>query len=183
MSTAPCASALSYERFVDYWFGDLSPTEIHELEAHLVVCDACGRRAERWSLDMVEITETAREMPRSFVTSEQLAELGERAAVVDVPNAPEMQVKLGEKPVYVFRVALDPELFHTLERLDVEYLVEGHDEPVFYVSDVPLGPEPQPLHFACHSHVLSSHGDSTMRIVGTRAGERFTVREVLAHFV
>lgn len=177
-----CTSPLSFERFVDYWFGDLAAAEQELLEEHLIDCASCARRAEAFGADMLALAEGARQLPRSFLTEEQLAELRGKGDIVDVSAGADTRVRLIKGGVYVFRVSLDRKLLGELERLDVEYLKEGYGEPIFHVSDVPRESTSGQLHFACHGHVLDAHGDATMRLVGTRGGERFTVLESLVRF-
>jgi len=174
MSHAACAIPVSFERFVDYWFGDLDAGEQAALEEHVLTCAICGKNAEAWAVDLKAMGDGASQLPRSFVTPEQLAALG-NVTIVDVSSS-EITVHL-EHSIHVFRVTLDQALLSELERLDVEYLKEGLPEPIFHVSSVPLPAESGQLHFACHSHILNAHGDSTMRLVGTRQGKQFTVFE------
>jgi hypothetical protein len=181
MSDVVCQSVLSYERFVDYWFGDLPSAEEDLLESHLVECPHCARLADIWSADTLALAAGARLLPRSFVTMEQLAAMGDAVKVIDVEDHP-ISLRLDKDAIHVFRVTLEPEVIWGLDRLDVEYLKEGYDEPIFHVSKVPLDSDSDPLHFACHGHVLDAHGDATMRLIGTRGGERFTVLESLVHF-
>jgi hypothetical protein len=109
-----------------------------------------------------------------------VASYREKARVVDV-TADELSVDTSTHSIHVFRVSLDPKLVSELERLDVEYLKEGMPEPIFYVSSVPLQSPSNQYHFACHAHVLSAHGDATMRLIGTRDGKQFTVLESMVH--
>ncbi|HVJ16936.1 MAG TPA: zf-HC2 domain-containing protein [Polyangiaceae bacterium] len=180
MSSQACASPLSFERFVDYWFGDLPSAEQESLEEHLFVCPSCGKNAEVWADDLQTLGDTASELPRPFLTTEQLAALGNKATVVDV-TTDEITVHLRPHTIHVFRVSLDEAQLSGLERLDVEYLKEGVPEPIFHVSGVPLEAESGQFHFACHSHVLNAHGDAKMRLLGTRQGQQFTVLESTMH--
>jgi hypothetical protein len=178
MSTKGCLTPLSFEHFVDYWFGDLPNGEQEDLEEHLIACSRCGNNAESWAVDLEALGAGARLVPRAFLTPEQLAAYGSRANVVDVTSQ-ELTLQLGTHPIHVFRVSLDEQLLSGLERLDVEYVKEGYPEPIFYVSSVPLQNESGKFHFACHAHVLGGHGDATMRLLGTRQGQRFTLLESL----
>lgn len=179
----PCATPLGYERFLAYWSGELGEQEQERLEAHLLECDTCGKRAERFGVDTLALQRcAAAEMPRSVLTRAELQALGGRAAVVDVPNQPRLDVRLRDKAIHVFRVSLDPALLRQLERLDVEYVQEATPEPIFFVSRVPLDETGEVL-LACHSHVLRAHGDSSIRFVGSRQGATSVVRQTAIHFV
>ena len=180
MKSVACLTPLTFERFADYWFGDLAALEQEELEQHLFACASCAACAEGWAVELCGVARGARELPRSFLSPEQIAELGDRAAVVDVTSA-ELDLDTTTHTIHVFRVSLDPKLVSGLERLDVEYLKEGVPEPIFYVSNVPLESPTSQYHFACHAHVLNGHGDSKMRLIGTRGGAQFTVFESTVH--
>jgi hypothetical protein len=182
MNRNRCEAPLSYERFVDYWFGDLTPAEQDALERHLLDCKLCGARAETWALDTAALAGGARLLPRGFVSPEELAALGHRAVLVDLPPGPEFTLRLKAGAIFVFRVAVDPTLARELERLDVEYLKEGYPEPIFQVDSLPI-PASGGVYLACHGDIMNAHGDSTMRLIGTRGGRRFTVFETLVHFV
>jgi hypothetical protein len=180
MSQDACLTPLTFERFVDYWFDELVTTEHEAIEEHLFACSSCARRAETWAVELHAVVEAGSELPRAFLTPEQLAEYGEKASVVDV-TSDELSIDTSTHPIHVFRVSLDAKLVSELERLDVEYLKEGVPEPIFYVSSVPLESASNQYHFACHAHVLSAHGDATMRLIGTREGKQFTVLESTVH--
>lgn len=181
MSPSRCEAPLSYERFVDYWLGDLAAAEQDAFERHLLTCKTCGAQAETWAVDTAALAEGARLLPRGFLTPEELEELGDGAVVVEVRNAPELRLRIQMGAIHVFRISLDQKLSSELERLDVEYLKEGYADPIFHADRVPLSDSGK-VHLACHSHVLNAHGDSTMRLIGTRNGERFTVFEMLVRF-
>jgi hypothetical protein len=183
-SSQPSAAELhplSYERFVDYWSGDLAPAQQDALEEHLIDCAVCGRLAETWGVELSALREAMSEMPPGYLTAEQVASLGHRAEVVVVPPSGGLTVKLRPHTVHVFRVSLDLAALADVERLDVEYLKDGYPEPIFHVSSLPR--TESEVHLACHSHVLSAHGDTTVRVLGTRQGQQVTVFESDVHFI
>jgi hypothetical protein len=173
-----CHEPLSFARFADYWFGDLEASAQHHLEEQLFACPACGTQAEVWSSDLVALGEGSRQLSRGYLSPEQVVALGDRAAVVDV-TAPEISVALADHAVQVLRVTLDERVRSELDRLDVEYLQQGAPEPIFHVSDVPLGRDDGRVHLACSTHILRAQGDTTLRVIGTRAGRQVTLLESL----
>jgi hypothetical protein len=181
--TTTCDQPLSFAHFVDYFFGDLPPQQEQSLEAHLFECAACAERAEVWGNDTLALRARATELPRSALTRAELVALGDRAVVIDVPKAPQFDVRLGDTAIHVFHVNLAPEVLRALDRLDVEYVKAEVPDPIFHVSSVPFEPQTGDVYLACHEQVLRSHGDTTMRLVGTQRGEARTLFETEIHFV
>jgi hypothetical protein len=182
MTMHSCTTPLDYERFLAYWFGELEPAEEEGVELQLLTCPHCGKLGETWALQTQGLGETASRLPRGFLDADEVRALGARAVLVDVSSG-SMDVALNRDAVHVFRLALDSELVAGCERIDVEYRKAGYPEPVFHVSDLPPSKPGTPVHLACSGHILATHGDVTMRIVGTRAGGPVTLLESAVHFV
>jgi hypothetical protein len=174
---------LSFERFTEYFFGDLPPEQEQSLEAHLFECAACSERAEAWGNDLHAIRARAGELPSGALTRAELAALGDRAVVIDVPKQPQVDVQLGDTAIHVFHVNLEPEVLGALDRLDVEYIKAEAPEPLFHVASVPFEERTGDVFLACHEQVLRSHGDAKMRLVGTERGQARTLFETEIHFV
>lgn len=181
--TTTCDQLLSFDRFVDYFFGDLPLEQEQGLERHLFECAACAERAEAWGNDAVALRARARELPSGALTRAELLALGDRAVVIDVPQLPQLDVHLGGMAIHVFHVHLEPEALRGLDRLDVEYLKASVPEPIFHVSSVPFEQRTGDVFLACHEDVLRSHGDATMRLVGTEQGQARTLFETEIRFV
>lgn len=181
--TTTCEQPLSFAQFVDYYFGDLPLQQEQSLEAHLFACAECAGRAEVWGNDLLAIRARASELPSSALTGAELAALGERAVVIAVPKAAQFDVRLGDIAIHVFHVNLEPEVLRALDRLDVEYLKAEVPDPIFHVASVPFEPRTGDVYLACHEQVLRSHGDATMRLVGTQQGKARTLFETEIHFV
>lgn len=173
---------LDFERYCLFWFGELDTGEVEGLELHLLSCDGCARRAETWGAQMVAMEKAFGELPRAYLNRDEIEAMGAGAVLVPMPRWPEHHFDLVPGAVHVFAVPVDESTRRDLERIDVEYLKEGYIEPIFEVGNVPVPPVGEPIHLACHSHVLASHGDSTMRVLGTKRGKRFTVYETLVKF-
>jgi hypothetical protein len=173
---------LDFESYCSYWFGDLDAGETEALEAHLFSCSQCASRAESWGVQMTAIEKGLSKLPRAHMSRQQLEAMGSQAVVIPMPHAPDHFFDLVPGAVHVFAVPVDDKVRADLERIDVEYLKEGYSEPIFEVGDVPVPLAGEPIHLACHSHVLASHGDTTMRVVGSKRGKRFTVYETLVRF-
>jgi hypothetical protein len=174
------------EHFELYWFGDLDADAAAELEAHLFTCTACATQAERYATELTAIQRATDPLPKAHLTADEVARMA-GSVVVQLPteSRPEgrHELHLQSGAVHVFQVQLAEEVRSTLERLDVEYTVAGVADPVFHVSDVPVPKAGDSVFLACHGHVLQSHGDAVMRVIGTRAGQRVTVYESEMHFV
>ena len=181
--TTACGQLLSFEQFADYFFGDLPAEQEQSFEAHLFDCAGCAERAEAWGNDLQALRARAAELPSGALTRAELAALGDRAVVIEVPNASQLDVRLGDTALHVFHVNLGPEQLRGLERIDVEYLKAEVAEPIFHVSSVPFERRTGDVWLACHEGVLRSHGDATMRIVGTERGQVRTLFETEIHFV
>lgn len=170
------------EHFELYWFGDLDANAAAELEAHLFGCAACATRAERFATELTAIQRATDPLPKAHLTADEVARMT-GSVVLPLPPEGRHELHLQSGAVHVFQVQLAEEVRATLDRLDVEYTVAGVPDPVFHVSDVPVPKAGDSVFLACHGHVLQSHGDAVMRVIGTRAGERVTVYESEMHFV
>lgn len=178
MTHHACSAPLTYERFLEYWFGELVPSEEEATELALAGCSRCGELAQTWALDTQSLGETLALLPRAFLNPNELAALGTRAEIVDVPHGGECSIAVKRDVVHVFRVTLERELVSQFDRVDVEYSMPGVPEPTFHASDVARSNESGVVHLACHGHVLGKHGNlATLRLVGTRQGEARTLVE------
>lgn len=183
MTTTTCDQQLSFERFVDYFFGDLPAGEELRLEEHLFGCAVCAERAERWGNDLQAMRSRTQDLPRGAFTRDEVSALGDRAVVIDVPQAPRVDVRLANLALHVFHVHLEPESLRGVDRVDVEYVKPELSDPIFYVASVPFEQSTGDVFLACHEQVLRSHGDSTIRIVGTERGRARTLFETEVRFV
>lgn len=177
------AHPIGREQLELYWFGDLDAEATERLETHLFECEVCAARAERLALELTELERGIEGLPKAHMTRAEVAALN-RGVVERLPptGAHEMHVQRGA--IHVFEVSLAEESRRGLERLEVEYLSPASEEPVFHIDDVPVPAAGEPIYLACHGHVLAMHGSTaTVRVLGTRAGERVTVYESAIHFV
>ena len=78
---------------VDYWAGDLDPSQLDELELHLLGCDHCSAL----SAQVAALTESLRQLYPPLLTAARLQELKARGvAIVENPMLP------GERREVVF---------------------------------------------------------------------------------
>jgi anti-sigma factor RsiW len=79
---------LAWATLVDYWSGDLDAHTQHELELHLMGCDACSALSAR----VATLTESLRKLYPPLLTAARLAELVERGvAIAENTMAPEQR--------------------------------------------------------------------------------------------
>ena len=183
MTSSHCRAPLTYERYLQYFMGELVGEAEQTLEEHLFTCEACAASAERWGNDTLALERTARrELPQPAMTREQLAALGDRAVLVELPDAPSAHFELEHGKIHVFHLSLDAALLASFERLTAEY--GGTDsEPIFYVSDVPVTAGSGDVFLACHGHILEGHGGPTnVRLLGLREGQASTVYQSTLSF-
>src|ERR1700760_3381037 len=61
MSEAPCRHDIALGKLLDYWLGDLPPTEHEEIEARLFSCASCSARLQ----ELVSLGEGLRAIARN----------------------------------------------------------------------------------------------------------------------
>jgi hypothetical protein len=160
--SASCESRVSWDALVDYWAGDLPPTEEDVLEEHVMGCDECREASAR----VAAITETLRSMAAPVIGKETLERLRARGMrIVENPILP------GERKPVFFPADADM-LIHRLGGLDLSRAARVHFEirdevsgqVINTVEDAPFDRDAGTILIACQRHYAGMPPDTVIEI-------------------
>lgn len=149
--TAACATPLAWAELVDYWAGDLEPSELDRLDEHLLGCGACAEQSARVSA----VTETVRGLIPPFVDHARMVAF--RARGLRVKDNP---IQPGSRTPVVFNVQATDILLHRLvgldlsaaERVGIQVTFEETGQVALEEPDVPFDRDSGEVLIACQRH-------------------------------
>lgn len=169
-----CATAVGWERLVDWWAGDLDAEGALEVEEHLLGCGDCARVASR----VAATAEVLRTMVPPVVTPERLRRLAAAGVrIVENPLVP------GQTCTFHFPVSADLAI-HVLgglpladdSRVEVTLRSIASGQILGHVPEAPFDARRGAVYLACQRDYAQLDHDLLAEVrVGTGQPVRYTI--------